>query len=94
MPTYVMLVRITPQGKKNLNETMRLRDELVAKLEKQGGKFTNYSTMGAYDAVSILEAPTDDLAMRFLFDAGASGNIESTTMRAFAKGEVDKIRKG
>ena len=94
MPTYVMLVRITPQGKKDLGATMRARDEVVAKLEKQGGRFTNYSTMGPFDAVSVIEAPTDEVAMRFLFEAGASGNIESTTMRAFSKGEVERIRRG
>ena len=75
-----------------MTEARKSRDKLWAEFQRQGVKITPYITLGPYDVVNIVETPTEELAMRFLLAAGASGNIETTTMRAFTQQEFDKIR--
>jgi uncharacterized protein with GYD domain len=54
-------------------------------------KITSYDTLGPYDVVVILESPTEELALRFLAATGASGNVETTTLRAYSREEVESI---
>lgn len=92
MPTYIVMGRLTAQAKQNMAEAIKRRDQLWAEFQKQGIKITQYMTMGQYDVVSVVESPTEELAMKFLMAAGASGNIETTTLRAFTQHEVDSFR--
>jgi uncharacterized protein with GYD domain len=94
MPHYVVLARLSPQAKRSPAESMRSRDELFDEFRKKGMKITSYMTLGPYDVVNIVDAPSEDLMMRFLVAAGQQGNIETTTMPAFTQEESDKIRKG
>jgi uncharacterized protein with GYD domain len=92
MPTYIMLGRLTTQAKRNQTEALKARDQLWSQFQKKGVKITPYMTMGQYDVVNVVEAPTEELAMQFLIAAGATGNIDTTTLRAFTAQEMDKIR--
>ena len=86
-----MLGRLTAQAKHNMSEAMKVRDQIWAQYQKKGIKITPYTTMGQYDVVNIIESPTEELAMQFLMAAGAAGNIDSTTLRAFTAQEMGKI---
>ena len=44
-----------------------------------------YMTMGAYDLVTIVEAPNDEVVAKVLLTIGAIGNIRTTTLRAFTR---------
>lgn len=92
MPTYIVLGRLTTQSKRNPVESLKSRDQLFAEYQKKGVKFTAYSTVGPYDVVQIVEAPSEELMMKYLMGAGASGNIDTVTMRAFSQQEGDKLR--
>lgn len=92
MPTYIMLGHLTAQAKKNQVEALKTRDQLWGQFQKKGLKITAYMTLGPYDVVNVIESPTEELAMQFLMAAGATGNIESTTLRAFSNQEMEKIR--
>lgn len=92
MLTYIVLGHLTAQSKRNPAESLKARDQLFADFEKKGMKITAYSTIGPYDVVNLVESPTEELMMGFLMAAGASGNIETMTMRAFSSKEADKIR--
>ncbi|MCI4353525.1 MAG: GYD domain-containing protein [Thermoplasmata archaeon] len=94
MPTYVMLGRLTALAKGNMTEARKRRDKLWDDFRKLGLKISSYMTMGQYDVVTIIDAPTEQLAMRFLIAAGATGNIDSTTLRAFTDQEVEKLSGG
>jgi uncharacterized protein with GYD domain len=92
MPTYVMLGRLTAQAKRNQAESLKTRDQIWAEFQKKGVKITPYVTIGPYDVVNIVESPSEELALQFLMAAGASGNIDTTTLRAFTAQEMAKIR--
>jgi uncharacterized protein with GYD domain len=48
-------------------------------------------TMGAYDVVTIIEAPDDETVAKFLLSIGGMGNIRTTTLRAFNEAETKSI---
>ncbi len=92
MPTYIVLGRLTAQAKRNQVEALKTRDQLWSEFQKKGFKITPYMTLGKYDVVNIVEAPSEEWMMKFLQSAGATGNIETTTLRAFTPSETEKIR--
>jgi len=94
MPTYVMLGRLTTQAKQHPAEALKARDQLFGDFQKKGLKVTAYMTLGPYDVVNIVEAPSEEVMMRFLMAVGAQGNIESTTLRAFGQQDSDRLRSG
>ena len=92
MPTFIMLGRLTTQAKKNGVESRAARDRIFAEFQKLGVKVTPYTTLGPYDVVNVVEAPSDELAMKFLMAVGSTGNVDSTTLRAFTEEEAKKFR--
>jgi uncharacterized protein with GYD domain len=92
MPTYIMLGRLTAQAKKNPAASIKARDDLFREFGKQGVKVTAYMTLGPYDVVNVVEAPSEEVMMKFLVTAGAHGNLDSVTLRAFTQSESDRIR--
>jgi uncharacterized protein with GYD domain len=92
MPTYIVLGHLTAHAKSNPAEALKARVQLWSQFQKKGIKITSYMTLGQYDVVNVVESPTEELAMQMLLAAGASGNIETTTLRAFTAQEMDKIR--
>ena len=91
MPTYIVLGHPTAQAKRNQAEALKARDQIFNQFQKKGVKITPYMTLGPYDVVNIVESPSEELAMQFLMAAGAAGNIETTTLRAFSAQEMEKI---
>ena len=94
MQTYIMLGRLTSQAKTSPAESMHARDELFHEFEKKGVKVKVYHTMGPFDVVNIVDAPSEDVMMRFLMAVGAQGNLDSVTLRAFTQEEGDRFRTG
>jgi len=88
---YIMLIRFTDQGIKNIKDTTRRADAARSEAERIGGKFTVYWTFGKYDGVGILEAPNDEAAMEFELRVGSLGNIRTTTLKAFTEEEIASV---
>ena len=89
---YIILIRFTDQGIRNVKDTTRRADAIRSEAEKMGCKFaTYYWTFGEYDAIGILDAPNDEAAMEFGLKVGSLGNIRTTTLRAFTEEEMAKI---
>lgn len=92
MPSYVVLLNFTDQGIRNVKKMSEGRKAVNAMAEKLGIKFKdNYLTMGAYDAVGIVDAPNDEAITTWALSAGARGNVRTQTMRAYSVEEMDKI---
>ena len=53
-----------------------------------------YLTMGAYDLVSIIEAPDDETAAKIALTLGSAGNVRTITLRAFTEAEFGEIVGG
>ncbi len=88
---YIILVRFTDQGIRNIKDTTRRADAAKSEAERIGGKFTIYWTFGKYDGVGILEAPDDEAAMEFGLRVGSLGNVRTTTLKAFTEEEIARV---
>jgi uncharacterized protein with GYD domain len=92
MPSYVCLIQFKDQGIRNIKDTVKRGDAAIAEAEKMGMKIVEeYWTMGAYDAVVVMEAPDDETMSAFSLKVGSLGNVKSQTLRAFRRDEMEKI---
>ena len=92
MSTYILLLNYTEQGIRTIKDSPKRVSAARELARKYGAELKDfYLTMGAYDAVSIVEAPTDDAAARFVLALGALGNVRSTTLKAFSEKDYQKI---
>jgi len=92
LPFYVILGKFTDEGIKAIKGSPRKVEEQRVALEKAGGKLHGfYYTMGDYDFVSIVEAPSDEIALTLLFSLGSQGRVRTKTLKAFPVEEAAKI---
>jgi uncharacterized protein with GYD domain len=92
MPSYVCLIQFTDQGIRNIRDTVKRGDAAIAEGEKMGMKIVDeYWTMGAYDAVVVMEAPDDETMSAFILKVGSLGNVKGQTLRAFRRNEMEGI---
>jgi len=92
MQTYILLLKLTDQGFKDLKKATKRIDLAVQSLEAMGGKMIGiYAVTGEYDYVAIGEVPSDEVGMRFLLGLGAVGIVRTTTLRAFTREEFSAI---
>ena len=94
MPSYVILMKLTGQGAKEIKDSPKRIQEGIQGVEAMGGKVKDfYLTMGDYDYVAVGEFPSDEVAATFLLSLGALGNVKTTTLRAFSTDEFAEIVK-
>jgi uncharacterized protein with GYD domain len=95
MVTYVMLLNWTDQGIRNVKDSPK-RLDAVKKLAKDlGGEVKSfYMTLGAYDAVLIVDMPNNDKLASFGLKLGSLGNMRSTTLKAFSEDDYRRIIAG
>jgi uncharacterized protein with GYD domain len=92
MPTYIVLVKLTEQGRRNLKQTPQNIRQIMQMAGQQGTTFKGwYLTMGPYDSVSIVEAPSDEAIASGVLGEALRGEIESLTMRAFTLEETENL---
>ncbi len=92
MASYVCLIQFTDQGIRNIQDTVKRGDAAIAEAQKMGMKIVEeYWTMGAYDAVVIMEAPDDETMSAFILKMGSLGNVKGQTLRAFRRNEMEGI---
>jgi uncharacterized protein with GYD domain len=91
MPRYVILYRFTQQGLKNIKDTVKRAAQMRAENESRGFKVQGlYWTQGAYDLVSVIEAPSEEAMVAGLFNIAEAGNVHSETLRAFDETEMQR----
>jgi uncharacterized protein with GYD domain len=92
MPTYVVLVNWTEQGLKNVKQTLQRTDSGGEIAQKHGVKLEQaYWTVGAYDMLTIFEAPDEEALSAHLLEIGSLGNVRTTTLRAYDEQEMSAI---
>lgn len=85
MATYIMLSRLTDEGRKTLKERPERLGEVNKEVEAMGGRITaQWATLGGYDFVNVIEAPSNEVIARISVELGARGTIEMTTYPAIA----------
>jgi uncharacterized protein with GYD domain len=92
MPRYVVLANWTDQDVKNVKHTTERIDHGGELAEKHGSKLEQaYWTVGPYDMLSIFEASDDEALSAYLLEIGSSGNVRTTTLRAYEEEEMSGI---
>lgn len=92
MPTYIALANWTDQGIKNVKESPQRFEAFKKAVEAAGGKVIGfYLTMGRYDMVVIVEAPSDEAATTVILRTGSGGSVRTETMKAYPEAEYRKI---
>ena len=91
MPTYIALINWTDQGVRGIKETPKRAENAKALARKMGGKMDIHYTMGEYDAVAMIEMPSDEAYNRFALASSMLGNVRSKTLKAWNLEEFQKI---
>jgi uncharacterized protein with GYD domain len=92
MATFITTIKFTQQGIKAIDETTKRAAVLKAAAKKMGVKVKDiYWTLGDHDGVLIFEAADDETATTLLLHLGASGNVHTSTVRAFTAAEMEEI---
>lgn len=91
MPKYITLINWTEQGVRNVKETPKRVENAKTLARKLGGKIDIHYTMGEYDAVAVVEMPSDEAYNRFTLASAALGNIRTKTLKAWTLEEFQKI---
>ncbi len=83
MPYYVMLTKLTYAGRKTVMRNPGRIWEVNKEVEDMGAKIiSQYSLLGAYDFINILEAPSNTVIARVSAALGSRGTMEPLTMSA------------
>jgi uncharacterized protein with GYD domain len=92
MATYVILSTLTDEGRKTIKENPKRILEVNKELEKMGVKVKEqYSVLGPYDFVNIVEAKDNEAVMKMSFELGARGSVQLMTLAAIPV--ADLVRK-
>ena len=78
-----------PPGITRTTKRAQAFSELV---NQMGGNLKDiYWTMGAYDVVTITEAPDDETAIAAALKVSSLGNVRTTTLRGFDMEEIETV---
>ena len=84
MSKYTLLINWTEQGIRNVKDTIKRAKSFEGAIEKAGGKSLGfYYTIGRYDMVAIVQAPTDEAIASVLLSLGSLGNVRTETHKHF-----------
>lgn len=94
MPNYVILSKLTDEGRRTIKQKPKRMLEVNKEIEAMGVKVKEqYALLGPYDFVNIVEAPDNETVMRMSVDLGSRGSVELLTMPAIAVDEFIKRLK-
>jgi uncharacterized protein with GYD domain len=92
MATYILLVNWTDQGIKAIKDSPKRLDAGRVLAKKFGCEIKDfYLTFGAYDMISVVEAPDDEVVAKYLLSLGSGGNLRTMTLKAFAETSYREI---
>jgi uncharacterized protein with GYD domain len=95
MARYILLSKLTEDGRKTLKTRPGRIKEVNAELEAFGVKvLEQYAVLGPYDFVNIVEAPNNEAVFNMSVELGSRGTIEITSMPAITIDQLIKSLKG
>ena len=96
MSTYVLLSKLTDEGRKTLKARPERLREVNREIEAMGARVTaQLAVLGPYDFVNVIEAPSNEVIARISVELGARGTVEITTLPAMQVPEfTELLQKG
>lgn len=81
MPTFIVLTKLTPAGRKSLNDDPNRLRAVTREAERLGAKVRQqFATLGAYDFMTVIEAPDNGTVSRISAEISGLG---TTIMRTY-----------
>jgi uncharacterized protein with GYD domain len=94
MPTFVVLGKFTREGIEKIKESPKRLEAARQVTKSVGGEIKEfYYTMGRYDFVALVEAPSVEAAMQSLFTVGSAGAVKTETLVAIPAAKAAEIIK-
>ena len=91
MAVYVMLTTLTDHGRRTVKDNPERIKEVNKEVEAMGVKILNqYSLLGPYDFVNILEATDNKAVAKVALELGSRGTLQTMTMAAMSVDELIK----
>jgi len=91
MASYVILSKLTDEGRKTIKEKPGRMLEVNKELEAMGVKVKEqFAVLGPYDFVNIIEAPDNETVMKMTLELGSRGSIQFLTLPAIPVSEMLK----
>ena len=95
MPTYMALLKWTPQGLQNVKQSASRLDAAKKGFQAAGVTVKQfYMVTGQHDMVIICEAPDDTTLAKAILATTSQGSVVSETCRAFTEDEYRQIVAG
>jgi len=92
MPTYITLLKWTPNGIQNIKGSPNRLDEGRRAFKKLGVDLKEvYLTMGKYDLICVLEAQDSETVAKAVLNLAQGGSVTTETMAAFTETEYRKL---
>ncbi|MGB2692040.1 MAG: GYD domain-containing protein [Thermodesulfobacteriota bacterium] len=83
MGLYILLSKLTAEGRKTIKERPSRMKEVRAEYESSGVKvLEQYATLGPYDFISVIEAPDNETVGQVSVELCSRGTIEIMTLAA------------
>ena len=94
MVTYMLLMKLTEQGIKNIKDAPERYNAAFNALEKAGGKVIGFwIAIGVYDYVAIGESVSDEAALAFAIGLSALGNLRVESVKLFSAQQFEGALK-
>lgn len=89
MPMYVLLSKLTPDGRRTLHSNPKRLEEVNQEIGAFGCKVhEQYALLGQYDFLSIIEAPDNSTVAHLSVDLGSRGTVDISTIPAIPRSEL------
>jgi uncharacterized protein with GYD domain len=83
VPIYILLSKLTSEGRKTIKERPERIKEVDREIEAYGAKvLQQYATIGKFDFVNIVEAPSNEAILRVSIELGSRGTVQIESLPA------------
>jgi uncharacterized protein with GYD domain len=83
MAVYLMLTKLTDEGRKTVKENPKRIKEVNKEVEEMGGKIlSQYAILGPWDFINIIEAVGNTTITKIALELGSRGTLETMTLAA------------
>jgi uncharacterized protein with GYD domain len=83
MPTFVTLVKLTPEGAKTIGDGRKRYERYERLVKEAGGRVISaHGLLGQYDIITVSELPDEQTAVRVALSVGVLGTVTTQTMTA------------
>jgi uncharacterized protein with GYD domain len=90
-----MMSRLTDEGRKTLKERPGRLGEVNKEVESMGARVTaQYALLGAYDFITVIEAPSNEVVARISVELGSRGTLDITTYPAMTASAFSEMLQG